>query len=203
MKGRESGMPDEDCWSSFFDADGLVDLLVSPASTQGDIVEMGTGYGTFTIPTARRITGTLHGFDIEPELIELVRERCHQLGIENVQLETRDFVIEGTGLPDASVAHVMIYNLLHIEHPVELLKEAFRILKPGGSVSVIHWRRDIPTPRGPSMDIRPSPEQCAQWGSQAGFHKIKTEDITAAAPYHFGMILHKVGPVIKIIDYTH
>jgi len=40
----------------------------------------------------------------------------------------------------------MIYNLLHIEQPEKLLKEAGRILKPGGTVSVIHWRSDIETP---------------------------------------------------------
>lgn len=191
MKGRESGMPEEAYWSSFFDADGLVDRLVVTQVKQGDVVEFGTGYGTFTLPVVRKISGIVHGFDIEPELVDLVLERCNRLGLMNVQMETRDFVLDGTGLSDESVAHVMIYNLLHIEHPVEMLKEAFRILKPGGSVSVIHWRRDIPTPRGPSMDIRPGPEQCALWGRQAGFFKTETQDIAAVAPYHYGMIFYK------------
>lgn len=191
MKGRDSGMPDESYWSSFFDAGGLVDLLVAGEVKQGDIAEFGTGYGTFTIPAARKTSGIVHGFDIEPELVSFVQKKCTQLGIRNVHLETRDFVLHGTGLPDGSVAHVMIYNLLHIEHPVELLKEAFRILEPGGSVSIIHWRCDIPTPRGPSMDIRPEPEQCALWGKQAGFNNTETKDISAVAPYHYGMCFYK------------
>ncbi len=191
MKGRESGMPDEGYWSSFFDADGLVDRLVATQIKQGDVVEFGTGYGTFTLPVARKISGIVHGFDIESELVDIVLERCNRLGLMNVQLETRDFVLDGTGLSDESMAHVMIYNLLHIEHPVELLKEAFRILKPGGSVSVIHWRRDIQTPRGPSMDIRPGPEQCERWGKEAGFYKTENQDIAAVAPYHYGIIIYK------------
>lgn len=192
MKGRESGMPDEDYWNGFFDPTRLVDMLIPfDDIEQGDVAELGTGYGTFTLPVAARISGIVRSFDIEPELVAFVQAKCKRQAVSNVHVAVRDFVLQGTGLPDESVAHVMIYNLLHVEHPVELLKEAFRILKPGGSVSVIHWRRDIPTPRGPSMDIRPSPEQCAQWGRQAGFHKTKTEDITAAAPYHYGLIFHK------------
>lgn len=192
MKGRESGMPDEDYWSRFFDAALLVDTLIPfDAIGQSDVAELGTGYGTFTLPVAARISGIVCGFDIEPELVDFVQGKCKQLAVSNVHVAVRDFVLQGTGLADESVAHVMIYNLLHIEDPVGLLEEAFRILKPSGSVSIIHWRRDIPTPRGPSMDIRPSPEQCAQWGRQAGFHKTQTEDITAAAPYHYGLVFYK------------
>lgn len=188
MKGRESGMPDEDYWNGFFDPTRLVDMLI-PFDTigQGDIAEFGSGYGTFTLPVATRVSGIIRSFDIEPELVAFVQAKCKRQAVSNVHVAVRDFVLQGTGLPDASVAHVMIYNLLHIEDPVGLLKEAFRILKPGGSVSVIHWRRDIPTPRGPSMDIRPSPEQCAQWGRQAGFRQAETVDISTAAPYHYAI----------------
>jgi len=192
MKGRESGMPDEDYWNGFFDPAKVVDSLIPFADIgQGDVAEFGTGYGTFTLPVAGRVAGTVHGFDIEPDLVAFVQDKCKRLRVTNVHLAVRDFVLQGTGLPDESVAHVMIYNLLHIEDPVGLLQEAFRILAPGGSASVIHWRRDIATPRGPSMDIRPGPEDCTRWGRQAGFQQAETVDITAAAPYHYGMRLTK------------
>lgn len=191
VKGRQSGMPDEDCWASFFDAGTLVDMLISSRIDQGDVAEFGSGYGTFTVPTAKVISGVLHGFDIEAELVALVDEKCNRLGLRNVRLETRDFSENGTGLPDESVAHVMIYNLLHIEHPAELLKEALRILEPGGMASVIHWRRDIPTPRGPAMEIRPSPGECQAWAEAAGFMQHERIDISTCCPYHFGLLLIK------------
>ena len=71
----------------------------------------------------------------------------------------------------------MVYSLLHLEEPVTLLQEAWRVLQPGGRLSVMHWRRDIPTPRGPSLDIRPSPEQCKEWIVAAGFVHIKDVDV--------------------------
>jgi len=44
MKGRESGMPEEDYWQSFFYADGVVETLFDAAGVAGDLVEFGFGY---------------------------------------------------------------------------------------------------------------------------------------------------------------
>ncbi len=64
---------------------------------------------------------------------------------------------------DNSVDYVMLFNILHAEDPVSLLKEAHRILKRDAKVGVIHWIYSDSTPRGPSLDIRPKPHQCIQW----------------------------------------
>ena len=56
MKLRESGMPEESCWESLFDVELALDRLGIDRSLQ-DVVELGCGYGTFTIPVARRISG--------------------------------------------------------------------------------------------------------------------------------------------------
>lgn len=191
MKIRESGMPEEDYWNSFFDAELLIETLVASRLERGDVVEFGSGYGTFTVPLAKKISGIVYGFDIETDLVSLLDKKCKRLCLANVQLETRDFVEKGTGLLDGSAAHAMIYNILHIENPVALLSEAFRILKPDGAVSVIHWRSDISTPRGPSLNIRPTSEQCQQWGKQAGFKYAETIDISIMAPYHYGICFYK------------
>lgn len=191
MKGRDSGMPEEEFWSRFFDVDGLIDTLVTNHVDQGDVAEFGSGYGTFTIPTAQKVSGVVHGFEIEADLVAFLDVRLKRLNLQNVRLKQRDLIENGTGLPDGSMEHVMIYNLLHIEHPVELLTEAHRILRPSGTISVIHWRRDIPTPRGPSMEIRPSPEQCITWAKAAGFARQEQIDIAAFCPYHFGIQMIK------------
>jgi ubiquinone/menaquinone biosynthesis C-methylase UbiE len=85
----------------------------------------------------------------------------------------------------------MIYNLLHIEQPVALLKEAHRVLERGGKVSVIHWRSDLPTPRGPSLAIRPTPEQCKVWLTAAGFQTIQDVNLNDCCQYHFGIVAQR------------
>jgi hypothetical protein len=54
MKLRESGMPDETYWESLFNIDLILDSLKIDSSLQY-VAELGAGYGTFTIPVAKRM----------------------------------------------------------------------------------------------------------------------------------------------------
>ena len=58
MKARESGMPDEGMWSGFFDPGQVLERLGLTADVPA-AVDLGCGYGTFTIPAARRVRGTV------------------------------------------------------------------------------------------------------------------------------------------------
>jgi ubiquinone/menaquinone biosynthesis C-methylase UbiE len=188
MKARDSGMPEEDYWNTFYDAECVVIKMFGGHGCEGSVVEFGSGYGTFTLPAARHATGTVFAFDIEPDLITRVRQKALDQSVQNIHAYVRDFVIDGTGLEPQTQSHAMIYNLLHVETPVELLEEAHRVLRPGGRLSVIHWRSDIPTPRGPALDIRPLPDQCKAWIAEAGFRLIQDVDLSECCQYHFGIV---------------
>ncbi len=188
MKGRESGMPDEAYWNSFFDASGILERFRFPHRPDAKVIEFGSGYGTFTFPIAAMTRGVITALDIEPELIGLVRQRSKGTGYSNISAQLRDFVESGTRLESHSQDAAFIFNLLHIESPERLLKEALRILAPGGKLYVMHWRSDIETPRGPPLEIRPTPEQCTAWMKQAGFDTPSSVDLEDCAPYHFGLI---------------
>jgi len=190
MKGRESDMPDEAYWTSFFEAEVAIDRLLGSA-IRGNVIEYGCGYGSFTVPAARRTTGLVTALDIEPEMVDCVRRKAATFDLPNIQAEVRDFVAQGTGVDAGSQAHAMIFNLLHLEQPVSLLREAYRTLQDGGVLSVIHWRSDIPTPRGPSLAIRPTPEQCRRWMADAGFHAIESVDLQSCCPFHFGLLARR------------
>ena len=188
MKGRESGMPDEVYWASFFDPELILARILGPRVGTYNLLEFGCGYGTFTLPAARYTRGRVTALDIEPSMISLVEQRAKDAGLANVPAEVRDFVAHGTGVADSSQGHAMVFNLLHIEDPLALLREAHRTLQPGGILSVIHWRSDIETPRGPPLAIRPNPAQCALWLAETGFDSVLQVDLTPAAPYHFGIL---------------
>ncbi|MGB9082622.1 MAG: class I SAM-dependent methyltransferase, partial [Desulfuromonadaceae bacterium] len=128
--------------------------------------------------------------DIEPEMVDVVRQKCIEAGIANVQAEVRDFVAGGTGRADNSMDAALLFNILHHEEPVALMKEAFRVLKPNGMLAVIHWNYDPTTPRGPAMEIRPKPEQCIEWGREAGF-SFNERNRYNLPPYHYGLLFRK------------
>ena len=188
MKTRESGMPAAAMWRTFFDPEAILTALGLTAET-GDTADFGCGYGTFSLPAARRIRGTLYGFDIEPAMVAECERLATQEGLRNVRFKRRDFVADGTGLGDGAVEYVMLFNILHAEEPLRLLDEARRILVSGGRVAVIHWNHDPATPRGPSMSIRPRPENCRRWLIQAGF--IVADQIINLPPHHYGLVGRK------------
>jgi SAM-dependent methyltransferase len=188
-KVRESGMPSEELWSSFFDVERILDgMLVN--SEIVDAADFGCGYGTFTIPAAQRIRGILYAIDLEPEMLRTVNLKARNKGLTNVRTTLSDLLHEGSSLRNESIDYVMLFNLLHSEDPLILLREAFRVLRVEGRVGIIHWIRDASTPRGPPLEMRPTVEQCLDWCRQAGFHASSALS-TDLKPYHFGLVMKK------------
>jgi len=181
MKVRESGMPEEDMWKEFFRPTYILETM----DVAGTVAEFGCGYGTFTIPAAKIILGKIYAMDIEPEMIEITQKKAMDNGFRNVKTILRDFVADGSGLDDESVDYVMLFNILHVNDPNKLLKEAYRILKSNGKVGIIHWNYDPSTPRGPPMNIRPKPEECIEWAEKSGFSNLTRYDLK---PYHYGLV---------------
>jgi ubiquinone/menaquinone biosynthesis C-methylase UbiE len=189
MKTRESGMPEEPVWSGFFDPEAILRTLGLQLES-GDVVDFGCGYGTFAIPAARIVRGTVHAFDFEAEMVSATTARAETEGLSNVVASRRDFMADGTGLPDQSVGYAMLFNLLHCEQPGAILREAWRVLVPGGTLAVIHWNFDPATPRGPSMSIRPRPEQCRAWALDAEFEPEEPQ-LVDLPPHHYGLVFRK------------
>lgn len=189
MKTRESGMPEETMWQEFFDAEAILRSLKLTPSCR-DVVEFGCGYGIFTIPAAQIVRGAVYALDIEPDMLAITQSKAEAASLQNVQVSLRDFVADGTGLPASSVDYAMLFNILHAESPEHLLDEARRILVPGGRLGIIHWNFDSRTPRGPSMEIRPRPEECRDWAIIAGF-RLLDPGIINLPPYHYGMVLER------------
>jgi SAM-dependent methyltransferase len=189
MKLRESGMPPQDYWETLFDVSGILDAFGFERET-GDVVELGCGYGTFTVPLAQRIRGTVHTIDLDPEMVTITSQRATTARLANVRASVRDVLSDGFGVAAGSCDAALLFNILHAEDPVALLTAARETLSPGGLLAVIHWRSDVPTPRGPSLEIRPRSEHIAAWAEAAG--GLRSEGNTLVLPpWHFGVKLYR------------
>jgi hypothetical protein len=84
----------------------------------------------------------------------------------------------------------MLFNILHVENPVSLLRETYRAPRPGSLAGIIHWKHDPKTPRGPSIEIRPTLEQCRQWAEAAGLEFVREESLCCCS-WHYGLVMRK------------
>ncbi|MDO8467862.1 MAG: methyltransferase domain-containing protein [Nanoarchaeota archaeon] len=188
MKLKESGMPEENMWKEFFKPDKILKKLGLNTDVE-NAADLGCGYGTFSIPAAKIVRGKVFAIDIESEMVKETERKARENNLSNVETILRDFVLKGSGLKDESVNYAMVFNILYTNgRPEKLLKEAYRILKPGGKVGIIHWNYDSATPRGPPMEIRPKPEQCIKWAESVGFKLQQRYDLK---PYHYGIVMEK------------
>jgi SAM-dependent methyltransferase len=180
MKLRESGMPEEEYWESLFNVELILDRMGIDA-TLHDVAELGCGYGTFTVPVARRIRGVIETYDIEPTL-----QRAQEAGLGNVRAEVRDVPAEGFGGAPQTKDACLLFNILHGEEPERLLAHAAGAVHPDGRVLVIHWRYDPATPRGPSLEIRPRPEQIIEWAHRTKMLRFMAP-VVDLPPWHYGL----------------
>lgn len=191
MKTRDSGMPEHDWWESFFEPDAVLDAL-GLHRIDGPVVDVGCGYGTFAIAIARRTTHPVVAIDIEPAMVDLTAAKARQAGVSHLVARLADATGQSLGVEPASAAVVLLFNLLHCEEPLALLGSARAALRPGGRLAAIHWRSDVPTPRGPDLSIRPRPETLRGLLVQAGL-AIVIEPVVLP-PYHFGLVGMQMAP---------
>ena len=193
MNIRESGMPARAYWETLLDVPFILDAFgfrSHPAEPRGDIAELGCGYGTFTLPLATRLRGTVHTFDLDPAMVATTAARATAAGLTNIRASVRDVATSGYDLPPASCAAALLFNILHAEDPIALLRSARDLVRPGGFVAVIHWRSDLATPRGPSRSIRPTPAQILTWAHTATGLTPPASSLNLP-PWHYGLKFHR------------
>jgi len=182
-------MPDETLWETSFSPEEILRMLGLDRSVR-DAVEFGCAYGTFTIPAAKIVSGTLSAIETDQEMIGRVREKAKLAEARNIRCLLRDFITEGSGLGTGSVDYAMLCNVLPDMWPERLIREAFRIVRPGGRIGIIHWYYESRTMRGTFVETGLRPGQVRQWADEAGFRLLRSCDLR---PYHYGFVLEKPG----------
>jgi ubiquinone/menaquinone biosynthesis C-methylase UbiE len=123
-------------------ADMLAALGVQAGWTVADF-GCGNGYHTLELARLSGPEGVVFGVEIQPEMLTMLETRAREGGLENV------VSIRGTALsaplPTGSCDLILLADVYHeLSHPVPMLAEIRRALKPGGRVALLEFRAEDP-----------------------------------------------------------
>jgi len=129
----------------------LIELL--PGQT---VLDLGSGGGIDVLLSAKRVgpSGKVYGLDMTDEMLALARENRRKAGATNV--EFLKGTIEEIPLPDQSVDVIISNCVINLSEDKDaVLREAFRVLKPGGrfAVSDVVIRGPVPSEIRRSMEL--------------------------------------------------
>jgi ubiquinone/menaquinone biosynthesis C-methylase UbiE len=153
--------------------------------TAGSVfLDLGSGEGNYTLPIAEVVgaRGKVYAFDAWAEGIENLKRRAVERGLGNVHARALD-IREGLPLTYKSVDTCFMATVLHDLVRDNLgdkaLLECARVLKPGGRLVVVEFKK-MDGPPGPPINIRLNPEELERLIMRFGFTMTRVEN---AGPY--------------------
>ncbi|HUR91801.1 MAG TPA: arsenite methyltransferase [Gemmatimonadaceae bacterium] len=152
-EGEKAGVPAEALFASL----GCGNPTALAQLNQGEtVLDLGSGGGIDVLLSARRVgpAGKVYGLDMTDEMLALANENKRRAGAENVEFLKGE--IENIPLPDSSVDVIISNCVINLSADKgRVLREAFRVLKPGGrfAVSDVVVRGPVPAEVKRSMEL--------------------------------------------------
>lgn len=134
--------------------------------------------------------GLITAIDVLESALETLRAKAKSEGLNNIALVRANLEVVGaTGLSESSQDLVILANVLHESgKKEEILKEARRVLKEGGGMVIISWKKGV-NGFGPPDEYRFDEISMTKIVEQIGFKYVNEID---AGTFHFGLVFRKV-----------
>ena len=146
------------------------------------ILDLGCGLGNYAITFSQYVgeTGLIQGFDLWEEGIEILNTRAAVAQITNIRADVVD-VCKKIPIEDQCVdlclLATVVHNLIHEKNIQNVLTEVRRVLKPGGVIAIVEFKKMGGPAAGPPLSQRHSPLELEKILASHNLHMIKSLDV--------------------------
>jgi len=157
------------------------------------VADLGCGTtGYFAFQAAQEIgeTGIVYAVDILKLILRNIENRAKMLGLNNIKTIWSNLEDYGaTEVHDGSVDYAFLISVLfQNKKPETILRESARIMRRGGRLLVVDWKRGR-FPFGPPAEMKIAQEKVRELALGAGLKEIKE---ISAGKFHYGIIFEKL-----------
>lgn len=163
-------------------------VLEQVGVVEGDVLlDAGCGEGRFAIPAASMVgaAGKVYAADTSAERIAALERLAQERGLDQIEAIVAD-VTEQIPAPEDTVDVCLMANVLHgfVDKGAVRgeLREIKRVLRPGGTLAILDFRKDVDRPPGPPLSRRLAPLQTEHLVSRYGFRQESTAEV---GRYHY------------------
>lgn len=138
------------------------------------LIEIGAGTAFFSLAFHQQLNAsTTYACDLSATMIRWIEENITPQYPDIIPVQSEESSVP---LSDEIADLVFMINLHHeLEDQSLVVQEACRLLKPGGEVFIIDWKKED-MPQGPPVEIRCLPEQIARQLEDSGFVNVNSFD---------------------------
>lgn len=167
------------------------DIVAQVDLKKGQVVaDFGCGGGFYSMAAARFVgeSGQVWAVDIMPDRLSVTQAAAQHKGLKNISVVLADLERPLEALDPVSCDLVVMSNILHqVDSKEALLRNAYTVLKTGGRVLVVDWKRGY-SAFGPAQDARVAHDGLVTLMQQVGLRYLS--DLEADG-YHYAVLFGK------------
>jgi ubiquinone/menaquinone biosynthesis C-methylase UbiE len=171
----------------------LHEWLAVPRGAAVADVGAGTGYHSRRLATAVGPTGRVYAADVQPEMLERLREGARAANITHIETVLSSPI--DPGLPSACCELILLVDVYHeLAHPYEFTRRLVEALRPGGRLVIVEYRAKATSPQDAAPPIHALHTMTeAQLLLEMAVQPLEWEATFGDLPWQFAMAFRKPG----------